>query len=161
MGYGRINAADALDLVQAQRFVIRNGQGRHIASLDEAGNFIMEGDLTENASVAQLNPTWKEEFIVRDGTDEVLRLTEDGDLWVDGDLYENVDVNLDSPSQVTSVALRIKDPQGVTVALVNAESFYNFLIEPQSPHTVPAGSVILKGRAFVGADPDRASSQGN
>jgi len=107
------------------------------------------------------NATAEQEFIVRDGTDEVLRLDEDGDLWIDGDLYENVDANLDSTSQVTSVALRIKDPQGDTVALVNGESFYSPWIERESPYVVAAGSVILEGRAFIGADPDRGSSQGN
>lgn len=38
-----------------------------------------------------------------------------------------------------------------TVALVNSESFTNANIEPTSPYTVPAGSLILDGHAvYVG-----------
>jgi len=96
---------------------------------------------------------------VREGADEVLRLDEDGDLWLDGELYENTLAYLDSSVYVA--ALRIKDPQGVTVAVINGQSFWSSLIEPQPPYIVPAGSVILKGRAFIGGDPDRASSQGS
>jgi len=72
-------------------------------------------------------------------------------------LYENVVADLDT--SVTVAALRIKDSQGVTVAVINGESFWGSLIEPQPPYIVPAGSVMLNRRAGIGADPDRASSQ--
>jgi hypothetical protein len=75
-----------------------------------------------------------------------------------GKLYERVTADLDNA--VTVDSLRFRDDSGDTVALVNSASFNNSSIEPTSPYAVPAGSIILTGRAFIGADADRDSSQG-
>jgi hypothetical protein len=73
-------------------------------------------------------------------------------------LYERV--TADPDTAVTVDCLRFRDDSGDTVALVNSSSFTNSSIEPTSPYTVAAGSIILKGRALVGGDPDRDDSQG-
>ncbi|MCX5770319.1 MAG: hypothetical protein NTZ09_08620 [Candidatus Hydrogenedentes bacterium] len=118
----------------------------------------MEGSLTEAASAAQLDPTSGNEFMIRDSAaDEIFRSDSSGNMYIKGSLYERVGADLDA---VTVQSLRVKDSTGDTVALVNSQSFTNSGIEPTWPYTVPAGSVILPGRAFVGADPDRDSSQG-
>lgn len=73
-------------------------------------------------------------------------------------MYEKVSVALDV--QVTISSLRIRDDEGDTVALVNSAGFVNATIEPDGSHVVPAGSLLLKGRAFIGLNADRSSSQG-
>ena len=65
-------------------------------------------------------------------------------------------VDLDTSVGVDS--LRFRDGMGETVALVNTASFYNSSIDP---NTIYVGSILLRGRAFVGGDPDRSSSQGH
>jgi subtilisin family serine protease len=159
-GYGRVNAKAAVDLARAKRTVFRNSAGKHLASFDPEGNFIVEGNLTQSATSGQLDPTADSEFFVRNSTpDEVLKLSSAGNMWIKGKLYEKVSVDLDTA--VTVNCLRFRDDSGDTVGLVNSSSFTNSSIEPTSPYTVPAGSIILKGRALVGADPDRDSSQGH
>ena len=69
-------------------------------------------------------------------------------------------VTVQQLNSVSVASFRIKDGDGDTVALVNADSFTNANIEEESPYSVPAGSLILAGRAFLGDDPDRSSSQG-
>jgi hypothetical protein len=68
-------------------------------------------------------------------------------------------VDLDTSVGVDS--LRFRDSTGDTVAMVNSTWVLNSSIEPTGFHIVPAGSIILKGRAFVGADPDRPATQGH
>ena len=131
---------------------------RHLASFDTEGNLVVDGNLTLSAASGQLDATIDKEFIVRHGTsDELLRLNSSGNMYVKGKLYEEVTVDLDT---VGVDCLRFRDSTGDTVALVNSVAFINSSIEPTWFHIVPSGSMILKGRAFVGADPDRTASQG-
>jgi hypothetical protein len=147
-------------LALAQRFVIRNTAGKHLASFDAEGNFVVEGNLTSSATSGQLDATTDKEFIVRQGTsNEVLRLGSSGDMYIDGKLYEGVTADLDT--EVGADSLRFRDGTGHTVAMVNSTWVLNSSIEPTGFHIVPAGSIILKGRAFVGADPDRDETQGH
>ena len=48
---------------------------------------------------------------------------------------------------------------GHTVAAMTSVSFTNADINQVPPYTVGPGSLILKGQAFIAADPDRLSSQ--
>lgn len=86
-------------------------------------------------------------------------------LYIKGKLYERIDHDL-SPSLpdldglTPARSLRIKDSTGDTKVLITTQSFVNSVLEPTSPYTVPAGSIILKGRAFIGDNSDRTSSQG-
>lgn len=160
MGYGRINAADALYLAQCSRFVIRDEDGKHGASFDSEGNFVLEGGLIESAPSQYLDgdSQYKEFTILGAASIFADTLVPSQMMFIAGKLYENV-----ARAQLGGVSVssfRIKTAAGETVALVNSESFTNANIEPSSPYTVPAGSLILAGRAFLGDDPDRESSQG-
>ena len=79
-------------------------------------------------------------------------------MAIRGKLYENVAVQ--QLNAVSVPSFRITDGEANTVALISGESFTNSSIEETSPYTVPAGSLILAGRGFLGNDPDRSSSQG-
>ncbi len=163
-GYGRLNAAAALELANAPRFVINNEENKHCASFDSQGNLVVEGGLTQVAGTANLNPTSDNEFIVRDSSyDEIVRVNSPSshyaaEMFIKGKLYERVNISLDNGMPARS--FRIKNGDGDTVALINSQSFTNSTLEPTSPNTVPAGSVILTGRCFIGGSPDRLSSQG-
>lgn len=80
------------------------------------------------------------------------------EVYINGKLYEKVGNILDSGMPARS--FRIKDNAGTTVALVNTQSFNDSRIEPASPYTVPSGSVVLTGRAFIAGNADRSASQG-
>ena len=74
-----------------------------------------------------------------------------GGTIFDGKLFESVDRDLDSVA-VGIACVRIKDSTGDTVAIINSQPF---VWNPPGPQVnPPAGSLILKGRAFIGADPD-------
>ena len=93
MGYGRLNANDAVDLAgewtTRYRFTLRDSNDNELASFDYHGNLLLKGGLKENATTAQLNPTTAKEFIVRDSSsNEVARLDDNGDLYIKGDLTE-------------------------------------------------------------------------
>jgi hypothetical protein len=64
------------------------------------------------------------------------------------------------PAAVPVPCLRIRNAAGQTVALIPKDYFVNSQIEPAGSHVVHQGSLVLKGRAFLGGDPDRISSQG-
>ena len=160
MGYGRVNAADALDLVQRDRFVIRDEDSAHVASFDSVGNFVLEGGLVESAPSELLYAGGGYKAFVISGAAKIVTKTliPSQMMLIAGKLYENVGTAQLGGVSVSS--FRIKNAAGNTVALVNSEAFTNANIEPTSPYTVPAGSLILAGRAFLGYDPDRESSQG-
>jgi subtilisin family serine protease len=159
-GYGRINAADALALTQAARCRFRDADDGFLGSLDAAGNLILKQALSEAASSQDLEAhPGVAEVMVRDSSSSVARLDETGNIYLAGKLYERVLNDLDE--QVSVPCLRIRDADGHTMALINAESISGTTIETHYPYIVPAGSLVLKGRAFVGADPDRESSQGH
>lgn len=169
-GYGRVDAEAAVSLAREDRFEVRDPDGKHMASFDEHGNFILEGDLVQEASSAQLEPTSVREFIVRMGNgDEVARIADDNDptdgdgdtradMFINGKLYENYPWSISY--NVTEPAFFIYDDEGTAVAAITGDEFQAMSLEPVFPYIVPAGSIILSGRAFIGGDPDRASSQG-
>jgi len=155
-GYGRVDAAAAVALAKAGRFVLRNAAGKHLASFDSAGNFVLEGSLTTypDTTSGQLEPASNDkEFIVRHGAQDVLLLLKStGDMYIKGCLYEKVSVDLDTAVSVDS--FRIRDATGDTVAVINSQDFVIGM------GVIRAGSILLKGRMFEGGDPDRLCSQG-
>ncbi len=163
-GYGRLNAAAALELAKAPRFVIRNEENKHCASFDDRGNLVVEGGLTQVAGALNLNPTDDNEFIIRDSNnDEIVRVNTPllhyaAEMFIKGKLYERVSISLNTGMPARS--FRIKNGAGDTMAIITSQSFTNSTLEPTAPNTVPAGSVILKGRCFIGGCADRLSSQG-
>ncbi|HNT88750.1 MAG TPA: S8 family serine peptidase, partial [Candidatus Hydrogenedentes bacterium] len=156
-GYGRVNAEAAVQLAIAPRFVVHQ-EGQHALSIDSAGNLVLTGDLCESATTQQMTQTGAREFLIKEGANVILILKSGADLYLKGKLYEAADVDLDTA--LTEQSFRVRSTDGETVAAVNGSSFVNTTLEPEAPYTVPAGSLILRGRAFLATDPDRESSQG-
>ena len=131
-----------------------------MASFDSVGNFVLEGGLVESIPSQYLYGTMFYKAFVISGAAKIVTKTliPSQMMLIAGKLYENVPVV--QLGGVSVASFRIKNAAGITVALVNSEAFTNANIEPTSPYTVPAGSLILAGRAFLGYDPDRESSQG-
>ena len=77
-----------------------------------------------------------------------------GDLLIKGQLYERK-TGFGTPP---AGSLLIKDSSSNIVAFINSISFSDTAI---ASSTIPAGSIILTGRAYLGEDADRDSSQGN
>ena len=157
MGYGRINAYQALQLVQARRVQIRKklGQGtpgddntKHLASFDSEGNFVLEGQLFLEASAGSLAATAGTDLIVRDWSKvNVARFDDVGNLFLKGTLSENAcdladapdpGVNCNDIPALVGAPWDIVDPNQNVVAYIDQ-----------------AGNLVLKGRAFIGGwDPD-------
>ncbi len=64
-----------------------------------------------------------------------------GNMYIEGNLYEEVTGSWTIPDN----SFIIKRADGVPVAVVNSESFYNASLGG----TVPAGSLILDGQAIM------------
>lgn len=180
-GYGRIDIKAAVDLAKAGHLlVLRDANGNPEVVFDRAGNVIAEGDVRIEASSAQLNnASGDSEFVMHDiGGSEIARMKADpdnfgsGTLFLAGQLYESVPNTIDLDTEVTVPALRVQDGLGATQALITRQTFVSPMF---SPSTVPAGSLILRGRLFVSGNfrylnilfqeivevgPDRPTSQG-
>ena len=122
---------------------------------DVNGDDITErgGDLVENASIVPAAG----DVVIRIGNSPVACLRKSVGLSIAGKLYETVSVDLDTA--VTCPSFRVKNGAGATVALICSTAFTNSSIESVSPYVVPAGSLILKGRALIGVAPDRIERQ--
>lgn len=140
-GYGRINVEEALKLAQVSPILaVSDSSGAHRFSFDIKGNFILEEDLTESASGAQLTTAAGDLWILRDSFDAVVaRVDSAGEMYLKGTFTERVS----SPSPTNGI-LVLKDASANIVAFIDED-----------------GDLELKGGAFIGSDPDRLSSQGN
>ena len=151
----------AVELAAKPRWEVRDRVGQHIASVDSMGNFVVEGVIQTSRSSFTDQPGVPE-FFVMDGATVLAKIEGEADSAMDyadlelrGSYYERVSVDLDSG--VTVQSFRIRDVNGDTVALINKESFTNSNISPSS---IPAGSLLIKGRVYMGDSPDRVSSHG-
>ena len=125
------------------RFTVELGDDTCIAGFDADGYAGMKGNVYPDATSGQLTPTTDPEFIIKAGSSVVALFDENG-LYLKGNLYELVTIDLD---QITSPkCFRIKDHNGDTIAMINAQDFNDSDIEEESPYLVPAGSLILKQR---------------
>ena len=75
-----------------------------------------------------------------------------------GTVFQKIDEDLDIG--IPAHAFRVQNEDGDTVAVLNSQAFNDSRINPMSPYTVPAGSLILKGRVFQGYNPDWQFTQG-
>jgi len=119
-GYGQVNAEAAVDLALAKRFVIRDSAKKHVASFDDQGNLVIEGELHASASTSNLN-AWStnnaEDFVIRDsGNTVVARFEDNGDLYIKGALSEEQS----SPTPSGDEAFKIKLGSNV-VALIDTD----------------------------------------
>lgn len=139
-GYGLINAEAAVKLARASRFTVTARDGKHVASFDSDGNFVLNGNLTLGASGADLILVAATDFTVKNGSAVVARIDDGGDMWIAGGLTENRSTQSFSPPEGSFVA---RNDERVAVAYIDLD-----------------GNMVLSGKAFVGAHPDRLSSQG-
>lgn len=90
----------------------------------------------------------------------VHRIDSSGNAYLRGNIWEDLQVeNIDLDDLSPGPALRIKDASGDTLALINSQDF-TITYGQGRTGAVQAGSIVLKGRAFIGGSPDRLSSQG-
>jgi len=123
------------------RFIITSSGIDPSTVIDSMGYITTRSGCYINATTEQLTPSSDREFIVRNGS-VVLALIDETGVYLKGKLYQLVTVNL---NQVTSIpCMRVRDPAGTTVAMINSQEFINSAIEPTSPYVVPAGSLLLK-----------------
>ncbi|MBI4557342.1 MAG: S8 family serine peptidase [Candidatus Hydrogenedentes bacterium] len=151
-GWGRIDASAAVDLAKKMRFAISNKDGRHIASWDQDGNFILDCKLKEHASSTELDYTDlttpnNPEFVIRHGTadggwgQKVARLDPDDDngrpvLYLKGEI-KSTWVYPSSTASEFIIQKYIDDAHIPAVAYINSN-----------------GDMYLTGRVFIATDPD-------
>ena len=85
---------------------ITDNSGTDLVLFGSGGDVVItKGDLNETAASGDLNPTAAEEFIIQDSTpDEVARIDDSGDMWIKGQVTDEVG----SPSP-SDPAMIIKD----------------------------------------------------
>ena len=153
MGYGRLNAEEALNLADAKRFLIRD-EGVHVASFDDQGNFVANGHFTDQSDpfgLSEKSPF--NEFIIYDDSGDPIVNIMKAHANIAGNLYERK-----SGFNYPPAGSFVVKNGGSVVAFINSVDFNDNAI---SSTLIPAGSMILTGRMFAGYDPDRSSSQGN
>ncbi|MBI4556963.1 MAG: S8 family serine peptidase, partial [Candidatus Hydrogenedentes bacterium] len=149
-GWGRINAAGAVQLAQRSRFAIKDEYGRNIASWDADGNFVLDGELKEFATPQELSitdlvtPNYPE-FVVRTGNANgtpntvVARLDPS---WTDG-----------MPTFYLKGELKTTwvEPSVAASEFIIQQDDYN-----KRAYIDAAGNMYVKGRIFIGSNPDEA-----
>ncbi len=151
-GWGGVNAGAALELALAQRWEIKGAGGKHVASIDTFGNMILDGlylPVDESCVFGEFEDPGN--FRVQAGEDIFAVITIDGHLITHGQVYSQLESDLDI---VPVQCVRYKNSEDETVAVITSETFIDEEINPDSPNTVEAGSVLLKGKFFHGYNPD-------
>ena len=140
-GYGRINAKDALDILNTARMKFTDSTGLTKFSYDTDGHIILEGSLVESATAGDLIPISSDLMIVRHPTSQAVLaiVSSEGHLYLKGTLTE----------RKSSISPGIYDP------FVQMDGVDAMLCIDSS------GNLDIRGRLFTGNDPDRSSSQGN
>lgn len=138
-GYGRINAYQALLLSDTYHTEAKGNDGFHKSTFDEKGNLILEGNLTASANSTELTPASSDLMVLKDGNANcVARITSGGDMFIKGTFSER-----QSSISLSNEVYYFSDGSSNVVCLIDT-----------------SGNLKIKGGAFLGADPDRASSQG-
>ena len=110
-----------------------------MASFDEKGHFVLEGDLTQNATSGQLTPVASDLMVWKDSSSDcVARITSSGDMYIEGTITEK-------ESSLTA-------PAGSPFVMNDASSAVAYIDG--------SGNLKTETRIFIGEDPDRSSSQG-
>jgi len=169
-GYGFLDVDSALKLAvggwHMVRLEDRDNATRTALSFDRAGNMVVEGDLLLGQTAQQRAASSStQEYIIRSGaSDNLLIIKPHGqayehwfDVHIKGLLIEKGGAildNLPSGSKYFKIQAKQADASVKVVAVVNKSAI------SYSGQNFPAGSIILRGRAFIGANPDRSASQG-
>ena len=155
-GWGLVDATKAVQWAQRHRFAVQNASGENIFSIDEEGNFAINGNVAVGNSAVLTPDPAVHEFIVQDDQGDVMARLDSawdaGDdnnpaywLWptlnLKGCLLKNQE-NLDPPEH----SFIIENPDGEVVAYISSQD--------DEPNEIPAGSLVLAKDAFIGYNPD-------
>ena len=138
-----MNAYSALLLATGQRTQSNGSNGLHKASFyHEDGHLVVEDKVIGSATSGQLTPSTSDVWVLRDNTSPtpqvIARLTSAGTLYLKGTWAEK-QTSLTPPS---GSPLVIRDNSAAAVAYIDL-----------------SGNLKVKGRIFMGNNPDRQSSQ--
>lgn len=137
-GYGLINAEKAVELAQAGRYTISASNGKHLASFDFDGNLVLEGDLNPGSSVAELKSRSEDVFHFGPASSSLARIDAHGNMWIAGGLTENKPHTVFNPPTDSFI---FRNKSNVEIAYIDT-----------------SGNMVLCGKAFIAARPDRISS---
>ena len=132
------DACQAVEIAPEASFVIKGVSARPLARFTLTGDLIMYAGTVHPLSqdLESSGPA----FIVKNSDNNLLLLPFDsGELYIAGKLYTNA-----SGFTEPDTALKIVSGDSL-LAYVPAAPYADPALEPESPHTVPAGSVILVG----------------
>ena len=143
-GYGRLNAYSALLLATGQRTLFNGSSNLHKGSVyTEGGHLVVEDKVIGSATSGQLTPSTSDVWVLRDNTTPtplvIARLTSAGTLYLKGTWAEKQS--------------SLSPPSGSPLVFRNNSSVVTAYIDLN-------GNLKVKGRIFMGDDPDRSSSQG-
>jgi len=125
---------------EAEREVHEN---YYVVVFDGGDLILIGGNLSTNQTITA-SPTTSE-FIIRNPSGTIFALADlsTGDFKSKGNVYEEVS-SLSPPDH----CLVVKGSDEV-VAFVTTTNWTNAVLEPNSPYTVPAGSLILSGHVVL------------
>ncbi|MBX7259578.1 MAG: S8 family serine peptidase [Candidatus Hydrogenedentes bacterium] len=154
-GWGRVDGFGAVSLAKKKRFRVRDSRGKSIMSWDEDGRFIIDGDIKESASSAELEPTDSKEFIVRraDGTvlarlDSYRGNAGSGYVWPRFYLKGTISIETSPQPSATNREFIIKKADGTVAAFIDPNGNMHLKGSTTSPNGI-------RDRVFAGAKPDR------
>ena len=140
-GYGRLNAYNALTLATGPRVLFNGSSNLHKGSFyNEDGHVVVEDKVIGSASSGQLTPSTSDVWVLRDNTTPtplvIARLTSAGTLYLKGTWAEKQS--------------SLSPPSGSPLVFRNSSSVVTAYIDLN-------GNLKVKGRIFMGNDPDRDS----
>ena len=150
----KLSLEDACEAVEitpdSPSFVIRAGTtGQPLARFTNAGDLIMYAGTVHSLTSGGNLTASGTAFIVKDADNNLVRLPYDtGEMYIAGKFYFNKSVFTEP-----AVALKVKFDESL-VAFITGAPYTDSVLEPGGAHTVPAGSIILKGnQIFRNVDP--------
>ena len=158
-GWGRLRAAKkdstdpddgAVEWAQRSRFAVQNKAGKNVMSIDEKGNFVIDGKIEEGLGLGNISkePDYAE-WVVEDNSNPVKVLALLAPEWADngGDwpklkLAGTFTEHNGSPdgtwtNDIASSVFDLSDETGQVIAFINS-----------------SGNMHVRDKAFIGADPN-------
>lgn len=150
-GYGMLNAAAAMERAVAPTpFILRDSNGRHMMSIDEAGNLILEGEVLKQRTETQITAEVSKgaaAFTVTDDAGVV-------QIFID----EEKETHLGTGLKGQNLYLRGDLTAEQSTLTPPSNGLSSFVVRNPSDEIIAyfdtSGNVYLKGRVFEGSDPD-------
>jgi Zn-dependent metalloprotease len=136
-------ACDAVEISSMPYVAIKDEYGHAVVQFHDNGNVVLQRGQILTEQTISPSPGVSE-FILTHGQNNELALVDStsGDLYLKGNLYQDVSVVWSIPDNLLTIT-NDEEP----VAFINAEGYFDPLLEPDFPWYVPAGSLILQGHA--------------